>query len=139
LQSSDYEAWKRLGKGYNTFYARELPQDTYQRTWQRLLNGDGIHGFAARVDGQLIGIAHYLFQASVWSADVCYLQDLFVDEAARGQGVAQALIEQVARVAKTRGAPKLYWLTHTTNVLARRLYDQIARYHGLIRYDYALS
>lgn len=139
LQASDYAAWQRLGQGYNTFYERELPQATYDRTWQRLLNGDGIHGFAARVDGQLVGITHYLFQASIWSADVCYLQDLFVDEAARGHGVAQALIEQVAQVAKARGAPRLYWLTHTTNTRARHLYDRVAGHHGFIRYDYALS
>lgn len=139
LRASDYTAWQRLGEGYNTFYERVLPQAIYERTWQRLLNGDGIHGFAARIDGQLLGITHYLFQASIWSADVCYLQDLFVDEAARSQGLAQALIEQVAQVAKARGAPKLYWLTHTTNTRGRRLYDRVAQHHGFIRYDYALS
>nr|WP_295782297.1 GNAT family N-acetyltransferase [Rhodoferax sp.] len=139
LQPSDYAAWRRLGEGYNTFYERELPQATYERTWQRLMHGDGIHGFAARVDGQLLGITHYLFQPSIWSADVCYLQDLFVDEAARGHGLAQALIEQVALVARARGAPKLYWLTHTTNARARSLYDRVAKHHGFIRYDYAMG
>lgn len=139
LQASDYAAWQRLGAGYNRFYERELPQATYERTWQRLMNGDGIHGFAARVNGQLLGITHYLFQPSIWSADVCYLQDLFVDEVARGHGLAQALIEQVAQVAKARGAPRLYWLTHTTNARARGLYDRVAKHHGFIRYDYALG
>lgn len=139
LQASDYMAWQRLSQGYNRFYERELPQATFERTWQRLLRGDGIHGFAARVDGQLLGITHYLFQPSVWADDVVYLQDLFVDEAARGRGLAQALIERVAQVAKARGAPKLYWLTHTTNARARRLYDRVAQHHGFIRYDYALG
>ncbi len=87
----------------------------------------------------MLGITHYLFQPNVWSADVCYLQDLFVDEAARGQGLSQALIEQVAQVAKARGAPRLYWLTHNTNARARRLYDRVAQHHGFIRYDYALD
>jgi GNAT superfamily N-acetyltransferase len=63
---------------------------------------------------------------------------LFVNEAARGKGVAQALIEQVAQVARARGAPKLYWLTHQTNARARRLYDRVAKHHGFLRYDYAL-
>lgn len=139
LQASDYAAWQRLGAGYNRFYERGFPEATYERTWARLVQGDGIHGFAARVDGQLLGITHYLFQPSIWSADVCYLQDLFVDEAARGHGLAQALIEQVAQVAKARGAPKLYWLTHSTNARARRLYDRVAHHHGFIRYDYALG
>jgi GNAT superfamily N-acetyltransferase len=139
LQASDYTAWQRLSAGYNRFYEREFPVATYERTWARLMQGDGIHGFAARVDGQLLGITHYLFQPSIWSADVCYLQDLFVDEAARGHGLAQALIEQVAQVAKARGAPKLYWLTQSTNTRARSLYDRLAHHHGFIRYDYALG
>lgn len=121
LHASDYADWQRLGAGYNRFYEREFPVATYERTWARLMQGDGIHGFAARVDGQLLGITHYLFHPSIWSADVCYLQDLFVDEAARGHGLAQALIEQVAQVAKARGAPKLYWLTHSTNARPRAL------------------
>ncbi len=66
------------------------------------------------------------------------MQDLFVDEAARGLGVAQALIEQVAQAAHQRGAPKLYWLTHQTNARARRLYDRVAQHHGFLRYDYAM-
>ena len=138
LQDSDYAAWQRLGEGYNHFYDREFPAVVYERTWQRLMQGDSISGFAARVDGQLMGITHYLFQLNIWSADVCYLQDLFVDESARGHGLAQALIEKVAQVAMARGAPKLYWLTHSTNARARGLYDRVARYHGFIRYDYAL-
>ncbi len=139
LQASDYAAWQRLGAGYNRFYEREFPATVYQRTWQRLIQGDGIHGFAARVDGELLGITHYLFQPSIWTADVCYLQDLFVDETARGLGLAQALIEQVALVARARGAPKLYWLTHASNARARGLYDRVAAHHGFIRYDYALG
>ena len=139
LKPSDYAAWQRLGAGYNRFYEREFPVATYERTWARLMNGDGIHGLAARVDGQLLGIAHYLFQPSIWTADVCYLQDLFVDEAARGKGLAQALIEQVARVARARGAPRLYWLTHATNARARRMYDRVSQHHGFIRYDYAMG
>jgi GNAT superfamily N-acetyltransferase len=139
LQASDYAAWQRLAQGYNTFYERELPLATYQHTWERLLRGQGIHGFAARSSGQLLGITHYLFQPSVWAGDVVYLQDLFVDASARGQGVAQALIEQVACVAAAHDAPKLYWLTHHTNARARRLYDRVASHHGFIRYDYALG
>ncbi len=139
LRPEDYAAWLRLAQGYKTFYETELPESSYQQTWQRLRKGDGVFAFAARVDGQMLGITHYLFHPSSWSADVCYLQDLFVDEAARGQGVAQALIEQVARAARERGASRLYWLTHQSNERARRLYDRVASHQGFIRYDYALG
>jgi GNAT superfamily N-acetyltransferase len=73
-----------------------------------------------------------------WSADACYLQDLFVDETARGQGAASALIERVAEVARDRGAARLYWTTKQDNARARSLYDKVARFHGFIRYDYPL-
>ncbi len=139
LQPADYAAWLRLAQGYKTFYETELPLAAYQHTWDRLLQGDEVHALAARVQGQLVGITHYLFHASTWSAPVCYLQDLFVDEAARGQGVAQALIVQVAHAARARGAVRLYWGTHQSNARARRLYDRVATHHGFIRYDYALE
>ena len=83
LQPSDYAAWQRLGQGYSSFYERELPQATYERTWTRLMSSDRIHGFAARIDGRLLGITHYLFQPSIWSADV--LESVGVDL----QGVLQ--------------------------------------------------
>ncbi|WP_366143458.1 GNAT family N-acetyltransferase [Rhodoferax sp.] len=139
LRPEDYAAWLRLARGYKTFYETELPESSYQQTWQRLRQGDGVFAFAARVDGQMLGITHYLFHPSTWSADVCYLQDLFVDQAARGQGVARALIEQVARTARQRGAPRLYWLTQQNNQRARRLYDRVASHHGFIRYDYPVA
>jgi GNAT superfamily N-acetyltransferase len=138
LRPEDYAAWLRLAQGYKTFYETELPESAYQHTWQRLLQAEVVHGLAARLDGQLVGITHYLFHASNWSADVCYLQDLFVDESARGQGVARALIEQVACVARERGAPRLYWGTHHTNARARRLYDHVAVNQGFIRYEYPM-
>jgi len=49
------------------------------------------------------------------------------------------LIARVARSARERGAPRLYWLTHHTNARARRLYDQVAQHHGFIRYDYPMA
>ena len=73
-----------------------------------------------------------------WNEEVCYLQDLFVDPALRGRGVARALIEAVAKAALERGAERLYWLTQEHNAAARALYDKVAKYNHFIRYDYPL-
>lgn len=139
LQPHDFAAWKTLAVAYKTFYETTLPDAAYQHAWQRLQAEDRIHAWGAKVDGQLVGVAHYLFHSSTWAQDVCYLQDLFVAESARGQGVARALIEQVARTAQARGASRYYWLTHHTNARARRLYDRVAAHHGFVRYDYPLA
>ena len=66
-----------------------------------------LHGLAARLDGRVVGIAHYLFHTNVWVDEVCYLADLFVDEQVRGQGAARLLIEAVAAAARAARLPAL--------------------------------
>ena len=139
LEPIDRERWGVLALGYKTFYETEVDAAGYEQAWQRLRAGDGVHGLGARLDGTLVGIAHFLFHANVWMAGACHLQDLFVDEAVRGRGVARALIEGVAVRARERGAARLYWHTRANNVAARTLYDKVARHDGFIRYDYPMA
>nr|WP_283949940.1 GNAT family N-acetyltransferase [Limobrevibacterium gyesilva] len=139
MRPDDRPEWTRLWQGYLAFYNTVLPDARYSETWRRLMSGDGLYGFGARQDGKLVGITHYLFHPSTWVDDVCYLQDLFVDESVRGQGAGRKLIEAVAAAARAKGAPRLYWLTHQDNATARRLYDTLARWHGHLRYDYPMG
>ena len=139
LKAEDRAAWEVLARGYKHFYNTPTSDAEFDAAWRRLLDRDGVHGLAAWLDGQLVGIAHYLFHASVWFDDVCYLADLFVDEAVRGQGAARLLIEEVAAAARARGCPRYYWLTQVNNVRARGLYDKVARHVGFIRYDYPMT
>jgi GNAT superfamily N-acetyltransferase len=140
----DHGRWAELWRGYLEFYETALPAGIYDHTWQRLIADEGpIRGLGARLGSTtapLVGIAHYLFHAHAWAAqEVCYLQDLFVDPAARRGGVGRRLIEAVAAAARDRGCYRLYWTTKEDNATARSLYDQIARFNGFIRYDYALE
>jgi GNAT superfamily N-acetyltransferase len=139
FRTQDRDAWEVLARGYKTFYRTPVPDSGYEETWQRLRDGTQIHGIGARLDGKLVGIAHYLFHATAWSADHCYLQDLFVDETTRGKGAARALIERVAEIAREQGAVRLYWTTKEDNATARLLYDKVARFNGFIRYDHPLD
>lgn len=139
LRPADRAGWQPLAEGYKRFYNTPTTPAEYDECWRRLLAEDGVHGLAGFVDGRLVGIAHYLFHTSAWARDNCYLQDLFVAEEARGQGVAAALIERVAQAAKARGAARYYWLTQDTNTRARALYDRVAQHKGFIRYDHAMK
>ena len=136
LAPEDRAAWEVLARGYKDFYETHVPDEGYEQTWQRLSSGTEVHGVGAWLSGRLVGIAHYLFHATVWSADCCYLQDLFVDEAVRGRGAARALIDRVASEARDRGASRLYWMTKQDNAVARALYDKVATFSGFIRYDH---
>jgi GNAT superfamily N-acetyltransferase len=138
LRPEDRAVWEVLARGYKTFYQEPEPDEAYERTWLRLLAGTELHGLGARLDGRLAGLAHYLFHPGVWSDEACYLEDLFTDEAARGRGVARALIEGVAAAARERGADRFYWHTQESNARARVLYDKVARFTGFISYTYPL-
>jgi len=139
LAAADRARWAELWTGYLTFYKTTLPPETYDLTWAKIFDGR-INAFGARDEaGRLIGITHYMYQETAWSAaPVCYLQDLYVDEALRGTGAGRKLIEAVAATAKTYGAGRLYWLTQDHNEVARRLYDRLAQNRGFIRYDYPI-
>jgi GNAT superfamily N-acetyltransferase len=140
IVEDDFPAWKTLWDGYNAFYRRSgdtaLPIDTTRTTWWRFLDvGEPMHALVAEGSGGLLGLAHFLFHRStIQLGPSCYLQDLFTVEAARGKGVARALIDEVYRRAITAGAPRLYWQTHETNTTAMKLYDKVAKKSGFVVY-----
>ena len=133
---SDFPQWAPLWEGYNSFYKRTLPAEVTQMTWSRFFDAyEPVHGLVADSNGQLLGLTHYLFHRSTTAIEpVCYLQDLFTTEAARGQGVGRALITAVYQQARLAGTPRVYWQTHETNLTARRLYDTVAEHPGFIVY-----
>jgi len=138
LQESDHARWAQLWSEYQRFYGVDLPVAVTEATWRRLHEGR-VHGLGARDSaGRLIGIVHYLYHEDTWSTvPACYLQDLYVDPAARGTGCGRMLIEAVAEASKKAGANSPYWLTHQSNAVARQLYDRLAQNQGFIQYVYS--
>ncbi|MCI4662910.1 MAG: GNAT family N-acetyltransferase [Neomegalonema sp.] len=138
LTPDDRGSWQRLWSGYLAFYGATLPGSVFEVTWTRLLSGGAgeFRGLIARNEaGEAVGIAHFLRHRHCWhEADTIYLQDLFVDEQARGQGVARALIAQIYAIADESGAANVYWLTQESNAAARRLYDQVGVKTEFIKY-----
>jgi GNAT superfamily N-acetyltransferase len=136
----DFAQWLPLWEGYNAFYGRAgataLPAEITQTTWARFFDAyEPVHALVAESDGRLVGLAHYLFHRSTTMlGPICYLQDLFTDAASRGKGVGRALIEAVYERARRAGSLRVYWQTHETNLVARKLYDEVAERSGFIVY-----
>ena len=144
VERADFDRWLPLWDGYNAFYGRSgataLPEEITRTTWSRFFDGtEPMHALVAESDGALIGLAHYLFHRSTISiAQICYMQDLYTSEAARGRGVGQALIEAVYAAAAKGGSARVYWQTHETNATAMRLYDRLAERSGFLVYRHLL-
>ncbi|WP_193367891.1 GNAT family N-acetyltransferase [Pelagibius marinus] len=142
----DYDQWLPLWHAYNVFYGHAwgpggeppVEPDVTAMTWGRLFDdAQPLWGLVAEAaDGRLLGFTHYLYHLSTnVLGSLCYLEDLFTAEAARGQGVGRALIEAVCDAAMAAGAKRVYWQTQGDNATARRLYDAVAKNSGAIIYE----
>lgn len=133
---ADHAAWLPLWQGYLDFYQTELPAATSALTWQRFLDpSEPTHAALAWRDGQALGLVQWIFHRSNWLVEhSCYLQDLFVAEGRRGDGIGRRLIEHVYAEARAAGSTRVHWLTQQTNADAIQLYERIAERSGFVQY-----
>lgn len=137
LRSTDKPRWGELWNGYLEFYRCELPADTTNILWRRLLDPDDQpYSLVAQDESErMVGFVHYHFHLSTWSTTGnCYLEDLFVDADCRGVGAGRALIEAVYRAADKRNVTRVYWHTENTNTSAQALYNQVGVLTPFIQY-----
>ncbi len=137
VEARDASRWRELWDGYTRFYEREPSDEVTHHAWTRILDPVApVHAIVAeRDDGLVIGMANYLVHESTSQLrPVCYLQDLFVDPAIRGEGVGAHLIDWLVDEAKRNGWSRLYWNTKENNYRARALYDRYTPHSGFVRY-----
>ena len=138
LTRADEPEWRRLWTGYLEYYESTVSEEVYRTTFERLVSDvdNEFSGLIAEIDGQSVGLTHYLFHRSCWSVEnVCYLQDLFVEPELRGKSIGRALIEAVYDAADKAGHPGVYWMTQHFNQVGRRLYDRVAQQSPFIVYE----
>jgi len=144
IHKLDYDAWLPLWDNYNAFYGRQgqtaLALNITQTTWMRFLNdNEPVHAFVAEQNGQLVGLVHFIFHRSTTRLnDVCYLQDLFVNQDIRGAGVGRQLIQAVYDAAESAGSTRVYWQTQHSNLVGRALYEKLAKHLGFIVYSHEI-
>lgn len=111
---------------YQRFYEVENVDEERNRAFfTRFIapSDDGLLLGAWRAN-ELLGYAClYWHFTSLVPAETVLMNDLYVTEMARGEGIGRALIQASANVALTRGAHHLEWATAPDNATAQRLYD----------------
>jgi GNAT superfamily N-acetyltransferase len=140
LETADRRRWEDLWADYNAFYGRKgetaLEPAIVDATWTRLLDDtEPVHGLLALKDNIPVGLAHVVLHPNLIQRELtCYMQDLYTCTEARGTGVARRLIEAVCDHCLAEGVADVYWHTHESNEVARRLYDRVARNTGFLVY-----
>jgi GNAT superfamily N-acetyltransferase len=132
----DETRWRKLWADYLAFYGVGIAPDITDKTWRRVFDpASAIFMRVAEVDGEVEGFTLCLTHEGTWvRAPDCYLEDLFVDESTRGQGVGRALLDDLVALCKKNGWVRLYWHTEESNATARKLYDSYVESDGHIRY-----
>jgi ribosomal protein S18 acetylase RimI-like enzyme len=133
----DRADWGELWRQYLAFYGTTRSDDLYDLTFRRYTDPAqaDMRGWMAWDGGTALGLVHTIAHSHGWQeAPVTYLQDLYTVEAARGRGVARALIETVYADADEAGRSSVYWMTNKSNSTARALYDKIAQPTDFMKY-----
>ena len=137
IRPNDRERWEALFLEYGVFYETSFDRTVVDGVWAWLMDDAAeVRAFVA-VDGdEVIGFTHYRPQPDTFTAaSGWFLDDLFVDPAARGSGAATALIEAVAEYATAHGGGTLRWITTDDNERAQRVYDRIATKATWVTYE----
>ncbi|MDO8297134.1 MAG: GNAT family N-acetyltransferase [Caulobacter sp.] len=80
----------------------------------------------AELDGRPVGFAVWFYSYSTFRGrHGIWLEDLFVDEAARGHGAGKALLAGLARRCRDEGLPRLDWSVLDWNAPSIAFYDSL--------------
>jgi len=133
----DRTRWGELYSGYAEFYRTAQSEQQRDLVWSWILDrAHEVNALVAERDGAIAGIAHYRpFARPLAAGTGCYLDDLFVDPAARGSGAADALLDELRRIAAEHGWAVVRWITADDNHRARSKYDRYANRTMWITYD----
>ncbi|WP_433040530.1 GNAT family N-acetyltransferase [Dactylosporangium sp. CS-033363] len=91
---------------------------------QALVTWPGTHQLIARADGAIVG-ALTLVTFPIPTGLRAWIEDVVVDEAARGRGVGAALTQEAVRLARAAGARTVDLTSRPSREAANRLYERL--------------
>jgi ribosomal protein S18 acetylase RimI-like enzyme len=120
---SDLAELHPLVEKYREFYKQPENPKTVQFLTDRLENDEAVV-FIARVDGNPVGFTMiYPTFSTVSLSPVWLLNDLYVAETSRGQGIANLLMDAAEAAAREAGATRIFLRTAHDNTPAQALYE----------------
>ena len=135
--SVDIDDLTLLFDAYRQFYGQApAPMAAAAFIAERLAKSESVIFLARGETGEAIGFAQlYPAFSSVAMKRMWYLNDLFVAASARQQGVARALLKQVATFARGTDALTVKLATAVSNLPAKALYKSEG-YQKVVAFDH---
>jgi ribosomal protein S18 acetylase RimI-like enzyme len=125
----DLEAVASLIAAFRSWWGKQEPAfDEIRRTAGVLLSDPNTEFLLAAPDteGAPAGVCQLRYRLSVWTgADDCWLEDLYVDDGARGTGLGRALVEAAFERARERGCRRIELDVNEQNTAAIAFYEQL--------------
>jgi GNAT superfamily N-acetyltransferase len=131
--AADRDALLGLMDAYIEFYeSPRLPRERLDALADVLSEGkEGQQLVAEDGDGALVGFATLYYTWSTLRADrISIMNDLYVEEGARGSGAAAALFQGARAASKAAGCVEMEWQTATTNHRAQAFYAKMGGTQG---------
>jgi aminoglycoside 3-N-acetyltransferase I len=114
-------------------YGAKRPRATYLST---LLGSDDFIALVATVEGAVVGgLAAYVLRKFEQERSEIYIYDLAVAGAYRRKGIATALIQELRRIAATRGAYVIFVQADHGDDPAIHLYSRLGVREDVLHFD----
>jgi GNAT superfamily N-acetyltransferase len=127
--AGDLDELVALMRGYCEFYGADPPDGALLAMARALIADparEGVQLLARDAEGRAVGFATVYWLWSTLSASrVGLMNDLYIAPAARGTGLADALIGACVARCRQHGATVLEWQTAKDNHRAQAVYDRI--------------
>ena len=119
--------------GDRATYTRAQPDDTYLKD---LLSSESFIAIAALANAKVVGgLAAYVLPKFEQARSEIYIYDLAVDAAWRRRGIATALIEELRRLARAKGAYVIYVQADYGDDAAIALYSRLGIREDVLHFD----
>jgi ribosomal protein S18 acetylase RimI-like enzyme len=123
VTASDLAELHPLVEKYRAFYKQPENDKTLGFLEERIKNQEAI-AFIARVNAEAVGFTLlYPTFSTVSLSNIWLLNDLYVAESARGNGIANELMDVAEAAAKSAGATRVFLRTANDNLPAQALYE----------------
>jgi ribosomal protein S18 acetylase RimI-like enzyme len=115
----------RLMIGFRDWWHRSEPDDAAFETGVRRVLADPNADFLLAGDPPA-GVCQLRYRYAIWTeSEDCWLEDIYVEESARGAGLGRELVEAAFERARERGCRRMELDVNEANAGALRLYESL--------------